>query len=271
MRVRACGLAIYRPVAEVLKAFQYRELVRNLVAKDLKVKYRGSFLGLLWSLLNPLAMIIVYSVAFRYILRIAIENYPLFLITGIIPWNFFSGSVIASTESVIGNANLIKKVRFPLEILPISTILFNFVQLLLALVVFFPAIFLLFAPEVSPLMLLYFPVLMLHLLFTLGVALFLSSVTTRYRDVRHLTEVAVMVLFWLTPIIYSVSMVPARLQPLIKLNPLTAFITAYQDVIYWGQLPGVDMVVSMVLWTGVALGLGYAVFRRRQFYFGEEL
>lgn len=257
-------------VMRVIKALRYRELVRNLVAKDLKVKYRGSVLGFLWSLLNPLVMIVVYSLAFQYILRIQIENYPLFLITGIIPWNYFSGAAIASTEAVIGNANLLKKVRFPLEILPISTILFNFVQLLFALVVFFPAIFW-FKSDVNVILLLYLPVLGLQFLFTLGVAFFLSSITPRYRDVRHLTEVALMVLFWLTPIIYSISMVPARLQPIIKVNPLTAFITAYQDIIYWGRLPGADMLISMLLWTCFSLGVGYGLFRRRRRGFVEEL
>jgi ABC-type polysaccharide/polyol phosphate export permease len=252
------------------RIIRYRELVRNLVAKDLKVKYRGSVLGLLWSLLNPLAMIVVYSLAFQYILRIPLENYPLFLITGIIPWNFFSGAVIASSEAIIGNANLLKKVKFPLEILPFATILFNFVQLLFALLVFFPAVFW-FKTGVTPLILLYLPVLALQFLFTLGVAFFLSSITPRYRDVRHLTEVALMVLFWLTPIIYSISMVPGKLQPLIKANPLTAFITVYQDIIYWGRLPSTEMLISMVLWTGLSLGVGYSLFRRRQRVFVEEL
>jgi len=249
---------------------RYRELVRNLVAKDLKVKYRGSVLGLLWSLLNPLAMIVVYSLAFQYILRIPLKNYPLFLITGIIPWNFFSGAVIASSEAIIGNANLLKKVKFPLEILPFATILFNFIQLLFALLVFFPAVFW-FKTEVTPLILLYLPVLGLQFLFTLGVAFFLSSITTRYRDVRHLTEVALMVLFWLTPIIYSISMVPGKLQLLIKVNPLAAFITVYQDIIYWGRLPRPETFISMVLWTCLSLGVGYSLFRRRQRVFVEEL
>lgn len=255
---------------ELTKVFNYKELVRNLVAKDLKVKYRGSFLGFLWSLLNPLVMIIVYSLAFQYILRIGIENYPLFLITGILPWTFFSGALIASTDAIIGNANLVKKVHFPLGILPVSTVLFNFVQLLLALVVFFPAIFV-FKPDVSVLLLLYLPVLTLHLLFTLGIGFILSAITPLYRDVRHLIEVVLMALFWLTPILYSISQVPQKLRILIMLNPLTGFITSYQDIIYWGKLPGMTMVLSMLLWTILSLALGYAVFRRRQFSFAEEL
>ena len=255
---------------EAMRLFGYKELVRNLVAKDLKVKYRGSILGLLWSLLNPLVMIVVYSFAFQYILRIGMENYPLFLITGILPWTFFSGALIASTDAIIGNANLVKKVHFPLGILPVSTVVFNFVQLLLALAVFFPAIFV-FKPDTSVLLLLYIPVLVLYLLFTLGVAFILSAITPLYRDVKHLTEVVLMALFWLTPILYSLSQVPKKLQILIMLNPLTAFITSYQDIVYWGKLPNMSMVLSMLLWTIFSLSLGYLVFRHRQFSFAEEL
>ena len=257
-------------VREIEKLFSYKELVRNLVAKDLKVKYRGSVLGLLWSLLNPLVMIVVYSFAFQYILRIGIKNYPLFLITGILPWTFFSGALIASTDAIIGNASLVKKVHFPLGILPISTVLFSFIQLLLALAVFFPAIFV-FKPDTSVLLLLYVPVLVLYSLFTLGVALILSAITPLYRDVKHLTEVVLMALFWLTPILYSISQVPERLRIVIMLNPLTAFITSYQDIVYWGKLPDMYVLLSMFLWTILSLALGYLVFRHRQFSFAEEL
>jgi lipopolysaccharide transport system permease protein len=249
---------------------QYRELLKNLVIKDLKVKYRNSFLGFLWSLLNPLMMIIVYSVALKYILRVQVENFPLFLIIGILPWNLFSGTAMAATEAIISNANLIKKICFPREILPIAAVLFHLAQFVLALVVFFPALFFLGAPW-TPAIVAYPLVLSLQEVFTLGVALFLSAVTVSYRDVKYLTEVALMMLFWMTPVIYHLSMVPERVRWLFELNPMTAYITAYHDMLYWGRWPSAQMLLLGGIWAGLALGLGSWVFRRRQRFFAEDL
>ncbi len=141
------GSAVY---ALPISIWAYRELLKNLILKDLKIRYGGSLLGLAWSLLHPLAMIVVYSVALKFILRIRLENYTLFLITGILPWIFFSCSVSASTGSIISDANLVKKIRFPREILPLATVLFNLVQFVMALVVFFPALIFLQAGCVGP-------------------------------------------------------------------------------------------------------------------------
>ncbi len=250
--------------------FQYRELLKNLVIKDLKVKYRNSILGFLWSLLNPLMMIVVYSVALKYILRVQVENFPLFLIVGILPWNLFSGATMAATEAVLANANLIKKISFPREILPIATVLFHFAQFLLALLVFFPALIFLGAPW-TPAITAYPLVLLLQVVFTFGVALFLSAITVSYRDVKYLTEVALMILFWMTPIIYHLSMVPESVRWLFQLNPMAAYITAYHDMLYWGRWPSVQMLLLGSLWAGLALLVGSWVFRRRQRFFAEDL
>ena len=117
------------------ECIKYRSLIKNLVLKDLKLKYRGSVLGVIWSLLRPLMLIAVYTVAFKYVVRIKMENYAFFLLVGLLPWNFFSGAAMAATEAVIDNANLIKKVYFPRETLPMAPVLFNFAQFLLALAV----------------------------------------------------------------------------------------------------------------------------------------
>jgi ABC-2 type transport system permease protein len=253
-----------------LGVFQYRELLKNLVIKDLKVKYRNSFLGFLWSLLNPLMMIVVYSVALKYILRVQVENFPLFLIVGILPWNLFSGTAMASTEAIIGNANLIKKISFPREILPIAAVFFHLAQFLLALLVFFPALIFLGAPW-TPAITAYPIVLLLQVTFTLGVALLLSAVTLSYRDVKYLTEVALMILFWMTPIIYHLPMVPEQVRWLFELNPMTAYITAYHEMLYWGRWPSAQMLLLGSMWAGLALWVGSWVFSRRKPFFAEEL
>ncbi len=161
----------------VIQLLRYRTLVRNLVFKDLQLKYRDSVLGVVWSLLNPLLLLVVYTVAFKFILRVQTENYTYFLLAGLLPWNFFSSSLIASTQAITGNANLIKKVYFPRETLPIATVLFTFSQLLLALSVFLPALLLVSGVQLHWTAILFLPLLLFHVLFTLGLAFVLATCT----------------------------------------------------------------------------------------------
>ena len=249
---------------------RYRELLRGLIAKDLKVKYRGSYLGFFWSLLNPLSLIVVYSVVLRYIMDVR-EIQPLMVITGIIPWVFFANTITGSTESIISNGNLVKKIFFPREILPLSTVSFHFIQFLLACLVFLPAV--VFFQGRLPATLIFFPlIVLLHWLFTLGAALFLSAVTTFYKDVRYLTEVAMMMVFWATPVLYHYRMVAEKgLIPYFRLNPLSAFFFSYQNVAYFGTPPLLEHWLAMIAWTAVALLVGLTVFRRTQRHFAEEL
>ncbi len=255
----------------ILELFAYRNLVKNLVLKDLKLKYRDSVLGFAWSLLNPLLMLAVYTLAFRYVLRIQMEHYVYFLLVGLLPWNFFAGSLLASTGAIVGNASLIRKVYFPRETLPIATVLFGFAQLLLALAAVLPALVWISGVPLRWTALLFVPLLLLHLLFTLGLAFVLSAVTTAFRDVAHLTEVAVMLLFWVTPIIYPVSLAPPALQLFFKGSPLAAFAIAYQEVLFWGRVPEGLVVASLLGWTGLALVVGHAVFRWYSPAFAEEV
>lgn len=241
--------------------YQYRTLIKNLVLKDLKLKYRGSVLGVVWSLLRPLLMIGVYTVAFKYVVRIKMENYSFFLLIGLLPWNFFQGAAMASTQSVIDNYNLIKKVYFPRQTLPVATVLFNFAQFLLALAVFIP-VFLLFSPvPVHWVALGLVPLLALHLLFTIGAALLLSALTSSFRDVEHLTEVGLVLLFWVTPIIYPIAMVPAPFQALMKLNPLASLAMAYQDLLFYGRLPELAVALVLLAWTAALFTAGYLTFK----------
>jgi lipopolysaccharide transport system permease protein len=256
----------------VREPFRYRALVKNLVLADLKLKYRGSVFGVLWSLLHPLLLLSVYTFAFRYIVRIQMENYAFFLLAGLLPWTFFSGSLQASTASIIGNANLIRKVYFPRELLPVATVLFNFAQLLLGLVVLVPVLLLLSRAPVRVEVLALFPsLLLLHLLFTIGFALMLSAVTTYFRDVAHFTEVALILLFWVTPIIYPVDMVPPSFELLFAVSPFAAFAIAYQDLLFWGRVPGPGVVATIFGSTAVALAGGYTVFQRLSPGLAEEV
>lgn len=254
----------------LIEIFRYKELLRNLVAKELKVKYRGSVLGFSWSLLHPLLLIVVYALAFRFIMRIPLESYPLFLMIGILHWGFFSSSTIAATGAILGNANLIRNIGFPRAILPLAVVAFQFLQLLFAMVVFF----LVYLPLGGQLwfgLLIYPLILSLQGLFVVGVAFGVSALTVIYRDLRHLAEVGLMLLFWVTPVIYNFTMVPESAQLWFRLNPMVPFVISYHDVFYLHEWPSLSNWALMIFWALITLGLGYFVFRHWEDRFAEEL
>jgi ABC-type polysaccharide/polyol phosphate export permease len=221
----------------VTSLFSYRELLRNLVIKDLKLKYRGSVFGFMWSLANPLLMIVVYTLAFTYILRVRSEGFIFYLMLGLLSWTFFANSASMSTGAIIDNAGLLKSVSFPRAILPIATVLFNLAQYLLTMLVFLPIMIAWYrVPLTGPMLL--FPVfLALQGVFTIGVAMMLATATAFFRDVRHLLEVALQMLFWTTPIVYQLDQIPDRLRLIVLMSPMSPFVVAYQKIFYFQQWP----------------------------------
>lgn len=251
--------------------FRYRELIRNLVLKDLKLKYRDSVLGFLWSLANPLLLILVYGFVFTHMLRSQIANFPYFLLIGILPWNFFSHSLMMCTGSIVDNGGLIRKVWLPAEVFPLSTVLFNLVQFLLALVVLFPIAVFFFAIPVSWTVIAFFPLLLLHVIFTLGLSFIISTATVFYRDVRHFMEIVLMLLFWLTPIVYDVQALPGSMRAIILFNPLSFFMSGYQEIFYYHRIPGASHFFVLTLLSLAAFGLGYTCFGSYKARFPEEV
>ena len=221
----------------LVSLYRYRSLLKALVLKDLKLKYRGSVFGFLWSLANPLLMIVVYTLAFTFILGIRSEMFVFYLMLGQLAWTFFASSIMMSTASIVDNSGLLRTVVFPRAILPIATVLFNFAQYLLTIAVFLPLMLLWYRiPLVEPMIL--FPVvLVLQVVFTIGIALILATATAFFRDVRHLVEVALAVLFWTTPIVYELDRVPERLRLLILLSPMSPFVVAYQKMFFFREWP----------------------------------
>jgi ABC-type polysaccharide/polyol phosphate export permease len=255
-------------LASLRAVWRYRDLVRNLVARDLRIKYKGSSIGFAWSLLNPLVLAAVYTLAFRYIIRIPIPHFPLFLLAGLLPWTFFTSSLAMATGSVADNSSLVRKVAFPRVILPVGVVLSQFAQFALMYAVIIPLGAAL-GPGATPALLGLLPLVCLQLLFTLGLALLLATAYVYFRDTRHLLEVALQIWFWLTPIVYAVALVPERLRPLLWLNPMAGFVTAYQSIVVSGQWPGAAAAAAL---TAVALGVfvaGVAVFARHQRRFAE--
>lgn len=223
--------------AIVTSLYGYRELIKNLVIKDLKLKYRGSVFGFLWSMANPLLMIVVYTVAFTYILRIRREDFVFYLMLGLLSWTFFANSATMSTGAIIDNAGLLKSVFFPRAILPIATVLFNLAQYVLTMSVFLPVMLAWYRVPLSAPMILFPVFLALQALFTIGIALILATATVFFRDVRHLLEVALAALFWATPIVYELDLVPERLRLLILMSPMSPFVVAYQKIFYYREWP----------------------------------
>lgn len=255
----------------MILVFRYRELIRNLVLKDLKLKYRDSALGFLWSLANPLLLILVYATVFTHMLRAEIVNFPYFLLVGILPWNFFSQSLMMCTGSIVDNGGLIRKVWLPAEVFPLSTVFFNLVQFLLALVVLVPLAAFIFGISFSWSLIAFFPLMFLHAVFTLGLGCIISTLTVFYRDMRHFIEIFMMLLFWLTPIVYDIQSISGSMRKFILANPMAYFIIGYQEIFYYQKIPAASHLLVLALFTLIAFGLGTWCFSSNKARFPEEV
>ena len=251
--------------------YRYRELLKNLVLKDLKLKYRGSVFGFLWSLLNPLVMILVYLVAFKYIMAIRTEGFVFLLLVGILAWTFFANSASMGAGAIVDNSGLLKTVYFPRAILPIASVFFNLAQYLLTAAVFLPLMLIIYQVRPGPPALLFPVFLLLQLAMTIGIALALAAGTAFFRDIRHLLEIALMVMFWTTPIVYDYHRVPAAWRWPILFSPLSPFVLTYQDIFYYAKWPEPQTAAVAIVYAGVALIGGFALFTRVQGQFTEQL
>lgn len=249
----------------------YRHLLRNLVLKDLKLKYRGSVFGFLWSLANPLLMIVVYTIAFTVFLQRGSAGFVFYLMLGILAWTFFASSMSASTASIADNGGLVKSVFFPRAILPLATVLFNLAQYLLTVVVFLPFMLLYYGIAPAPPMLLFPVVLLLQSLFTIGLALLLATATVFFRDVKHLVDVGLAVLFWLTPIVYTLEELPAPVKSAIVFSPMAPFITSYHNIFYDRVWPDPMTWTLAVGYAAAALLIGLAVIVSYDDQFAERV
>jgi lipopolysaccharide transport system permease protein len=250
---------------------RYRHLLRNLVLKDLKLKYRGSVIGFLWSLAHPLLMAIVYTVAFTKILRVGSTGFVFYLMLGLLAWTFFVGSASMSTGAIADSGGLVKSVAFPRAILPIATVLFNLAQYVLSVLVILPLMMAYSGIPVAAPMLLFPVFVALQAIFTIGVALILATATTFFRDVRHLVDVMLGMLFWVTPILYEVSKVPDRLHYLIRLSPMSPYIVAYHQIFYDRQWPDTLTWVLTVSYAVSAAALGLWLIVRYEDGFAERV
>jgi lipopolysaccharide transport system permease protein len=257
--------------ASLAALVDFRVLIRNLVFKDVKLKYRGSLFGFLWSLMNPLVMVTVYTIAFTKIMRMPSEGFVFRLLLGIAAWTFFSSAASMGAGAIVDNGGLLKTVHFPRAVLPIASVLFNLVQYLLTIAVFLPVMLVLYGRPPSPVMLLFPLVVLLQVLMTIGVVLALSAGTAFFRDIRHFLEITLMVMFWTTPVIYDFTAIPRLWQWPVLLSPLSPFVLAYQQIFYYARMPDPQVCIVAALYATVAFFGGFALFTRVQHEFVEQI
>ncbi len=271
-------MGILRRLQELWK---YRELIRNLVVRDLKVRYRNSILGIVWSWANPLLMMLVFTLVFNFLfVQSSLQHYHVFLLCALLPWQFFSQSVTQATNSIVGNAHLIKKVYFPREILPISILLSNLINFIIALPVFFGLAFVSGA-RISPWALLLPIPILVQVLFALGICLILATLNVFYRDTQIILSVVMQAWFFLTPVFYPITQIGQEKKILgltfdaqlwlRRLNPMASVIASYRDLLYWGTYTGLDFLFRTAVTSLIVLVIGYLIFLRYSPRFGEEV
>lgn len=251
--------------------YQYRELLKSNVKKEIRGKYKGSFLGILWSFVNPLLQVLVYAIVFPIILKSPEPNYVVFLIIGILPWTWFTISLSQGTFTILGNAGIIKKVYFPREILPISVVTSGLINFLISCLIIFA--FLIFSGIGFSGYLIYLPlVILVQYIITLGIVFITSAINVYIRDAEYIINFVVNMLFYATPILYSPDIfMGTKFELLIKCNPLAIIINSYRDILYHQTAPDMNMLL-LVLGIGFAtLFIGIRVFRRLERGFAEEV
>jgi ABC-type polysaccharide/polyol phosphate export permease len=252
-------------------AWAYRDLVRHLVGRDLRHKYKGSTFGFAWSLANPLLLAAIYTLAFDYIVRIQVPRFPLYLLSGLLPWTFFAGALLSATSSIVDGAPLVRKVAFPRLVLPVAAVTTQFVQFALTYMVILPLAGWWTGGGLPVTAIAVVPALLLQLAFTVGIGLLLATAYVHARDTRHLTEVAVQLWFWLTPIVYAAEMMPPRFAALLTLNPMAHFIAIYHAACMDGSWGAPGHWIAAGAMAAVALGAGSLVFARQAPRFAEKL
>ena len=242
---------------------KYRPLIRELVTRDLKVKYRRSFLGYVWSILNPLLMMLRQTLVFSYMFRFQIDNFPLYLICGNTLFNFFNESTNMGMGSVLGNSSLIKKVYVPKFIFPISRGVSSFVNLLFSLAAIILVMLITRSPFHLTILLVWAPLVLLFL-FTCGIALLLSALAVYFRDLQYLYGIVTMAWMYATPLFYPISALPPFMVAIVKLNPLYHYINCMRCLVMYGTVPGPNTWFACIVCAVGVMVVGLAAFRKLQ-------
>lgn len=256
---------------------RYRALIQSLVTRELKARYRGSVLGFFWSFINPLLLLVVYSFVFTVVLPGThppeIEPYALFLFCGILPWTWFSSSLTEASNSLMSGGNLIKKVLFPAEILPIVSVLSNMMHFFFGLPILL-AFLIWFRPTITIVEVLWFPVVVaVQLLFTLGLSLLLAALTVHFRDIKDILSNLLTLWFFATPIIYPMHLAPGTIsKAVLNANPFSHFAVSYQEILFYeGPFGHWRWLLAIAVASALLFLFGYFLFDRLRDSFAEEV
>lgn len=254
--------------------YNYRELLKSNVKKEIRGKYKGSFLGILWSFVNPLLMTLVYAIVFPYLMRGSnYEHYTTFLVIGILCWNWFTISISQGTFTIVGNGPIIKKVYFPREILPISIVTSGMVNYLISCIII--CLFLIFSGIGFSAHILLLPlVIITQYLLTLGIVFITSAINVYIRDLEYIVNFIVQMLFYGTPILYSMDIftkAPKLITTLININPMSTIVNSYRDIFYFQTMPNMSSLLLVFVGSLLLCIIGLAVFRKLEKGFAEEV
>ncbi len=251
--------------------YAYREMVFSLVRRDLKGRYKGSVLGFFWTFLNPLLQLCVYTMVFSIIMRNGIQDFYLFLFVALVPWLFFSTSVSGGASCIWQQQDMVKKIYFPREVLPIAYVTSQFVNMLLSLLVVL-GVLIVSGKGISLRAMAYLPIIMLvEYMLALGFALIVSSMAVYVRDLQYFMGIVTLAWQFMTPIMYGIEFVPERFLSIFYLNPMTPVILAYRDILYYKKAPDLSTLLSAVGFGIVLLVAGFLIFGKLKRHFAEEM
>lgn len=250
--------------------YEYRQLLKSNVSKEIRGKYKGSFLGILWSFVNPLLMTLVYAIVFPFILKSTQPHYVTFIVIAILPWTWFTSVISQGTNTIVVNGGIIKKVYFPREILPISIVSSGLINFLISCIII--AIFLICSGIGFSIYILFLPVIIIiQYILLLGIVFITSAIDVYVRDAEYIIAFLVSMLFYGTPILYSSDLFPAKFSWLLNLNPLTTIINSYRDIFYYQTMPNLKALGIVFIVSCLILVLGYMIFNKLKKGFAEEL
>lgn len=258
-------------MSKLIEIYKYREMMFSLIKRDLRGRYKASVLGFMWTFLNPLFQLLVYTIVFSVILHSTIEQFYIYLFVGLVPWTFFSTCVSAGASCVVNQESLIKKIYFPRIVLPISFVTSAFVNMLLTFIVIFAVLFIT-GYGISLGALCFLPIIMLvEYILALGICMLTSALTVYFRDLEYILGIITMAWMYMTPILYSVDIVPEEYQKIFYLNPMTPIIQAYQQILYHKEIPQLATLVQAISLGVIILLVGWFLFEKMQKKFVEEL
>lgn len=249
--------------------YNYRELLKNNVKKEIRGRYKNSILGVFWTFLNPLLQLAVYALIFPLILRTTQPYYVIFVCIGLIPWTFFTTSVAQSAYTIIANGNIIKKVYFPREILPLSIVTSGMINFLISTLIIVAFCFI-YGLGLTKYIIFFPLILIIQFILQLGIAFILSAVTVYFRDLEHFVQIILQVMFYATPIVYGKDDIPEAFKFIINLNPMAHIINAYRSIFYEQTAPNMKIIGILFAVSVVFCIVGYVIFRKLQKGFAEE-